>query len=211
LDLAFVGFAIESAQAFWRTALAVMPRAHDGEPHHNIGEGIPQIVSGAVNLSLAAELSIKAALICIGAKPKRTHNLAKLYDQLPMKAQEFLSAEFDAYLDRNPEDECIFHSLTLSFSPDPQRLIREARDRQQTEKARSTLASVLRNHADTFQLWRYIHEMPESREATYGYDFRQMVCATDILRQFAVQLSEKRGFHLAIGKGTPPDDWGRAG
>jgi hypothetical protein len=188
-----------------------MPRADNVAPPQDVGEGIPRMVAGAVNLSLAAELCLKAALICLGVRPQKTHDLGRLYGQLPTQVRDSLSSEFDGYLEQVPEESSAFQGLTFSYGPDTERLLSKARARRDHSQTNPPLEGVLRSHADTFQLWRYTHEVPRSGEAAYQYDFYRVMCATDLLRQVAEQIAEKRGLVIKTEKGEPRDGWGRTG
>lgn len=194
------GFALEAAESFRLAGLESAPR-QGIEPRSVVGD----LVTGAVNLSFSLELYLKALALLTGRHPKPTHELDKLFDQLPGELQAAIEEAYLQHLQANPKDKSELGIQDFHVSPDPTELkdgdfIRE--------KADPTLSSLLQEHSKAFQLWRYIHEMPEDLRFSYFFDFRAMNALLDSVKQFADQIAEAKGEVIEENAGPPPEDWG---
>ncbi len=98
--------------------------------------------------------------------------------------------------ERVPPDSGEYTIKGLHASPDKDKLL-SGRLPNLPTPVRS-LRDLLESHAHTFRQWRYIHEMPDSLEFSYYYDFRSMIAAITAVQRHVQALAEHGGEFLKV-------------
>lgn len=139
--------------------------------------GFQRIAAGAVNMSFAAELFLKAVHLIINKKAIRGHELLELFKELPQKSQIEIEERFNYHLKNNDEAK-LLTALKLVVSK-----VDSKSDSEDVENNDKTLLDFLTTHNLTFQNWRYVHEV---KEVGYSYesDFKTMDCFLKSLIDF---------------------------
>lgn len=152
-----------------------------------------RISAGAVNMSFAAELFLKAIHLIISKKPIMGHKLLFLYNDLPENVKHKIEEQYKFQLKNNKEIELLPSFKMNVFRPN------EKPTNEQPDDARDELYTFLEKHNHTFEHWRYLHEI---KDGGYAYDinFKTMDCFIKSLIDFINNSSAKPDLFLNKAK-----------
>ncbi|MDX8553804.1 hypothetical protein MK851_09250 [Tenacibaculum sp. 1B UA] len=137
--------------------------------------GFQRIPAGAVNMSFAAELFLKAIHLIVKNKSIKGHELLKLFKDLPQNTKTDIEKRFNYHLKNNNEAKLLpSHKLVVSVSDTKT---------NQDNSDNINLLEFLTKHNLTFQNWRYMHEV---KDTGYSYvaDFKTIDCFLKSLIDF---------------------------
>lgn len=150
----------EGARSFYNLG---MLRVHEPE-QYPMGHSVVPLY---VNMAFACELYMKA-LILFG-KPEMTkeelkklrHRLDDLFEALPPLIKDEIKKQFNdqSIQERQKEKTSLYQSFLLSDAPDDEKdMIRQC-----IQQNAASFDEMLRNHASTFEDWRYYYEAVDGR------------------------------------------------
>lgn len=125
------------------------------------------LVVCATNLSFALELYLKSLLALLGLQVPNTHDLLKLYNNLPSE----IKSEIEERYERGRTTPSPVHaSITVAKAIRPE--TPKWSDNTVESKA---LANVLERSKDMFKTWRYIFEGQPKEEGFHSYKFEYLL------------------------------------
>jgi|GEM_PF-4245252 len=154
------------------------------------------IAPAAVNFALAAELYLKALHILNNSRPNDTHELWKLFKDLPEPVRVYVEQEYSRL---HPIKKGELKAMTIVLS-------RASAKEEPNElfPTPSTVRLLLVGHNHAFTNWRYLHEFNTNGYA-YNFDFHAMNIFCDVVRDYVVELLNKRKPHF-IPERQPPEE-----
>ncbi|MBI2862013.1 MAG: hypothetical protein HYX89_04255 [Chloroflexi bacterium] len=141
-------------------------------PSRELGE----LVSSATNLALALEIYLKTLRAQLGMPVPRTHDLSKLYDDLPDAVRTEIEAEYDMASRSLRRGDRV--AITVAKGP------RTTPHWQPYGKDRQGLAGLLKRSRHVFESWRYIYEF-EPQDSGYQFhefEYRLLVLACEAVK-----------------------------
>ena len=130
--------------------------------------GFIGLAPAVVNFNLSAELYLKAIYMIQFKKRITGHRLLKLYDGLPI----VIKAELEVgYQNNKTTLKKELKSYRISMMPSN---IND--DSPKESKIYDSIVTLLLNHQDAFEKWRYLHELGKAKRLEYEYDFFSMDC-----------------------------------
>lgn len=143
------------------------------------------MIASATNLAFAIELYMKALRILNQLGPMRTHDLAKLYMNLPEELRQAIKATYDAAQKKlDPSQPARALTVTISHRDAPQ----EDRVRIPTSMFDASLRAVLERSRALFDEWRYLYDQGEpGKVKQVYYEYQWLEAAADALRQHVTQ------------------------
>jgi HEPN domain-containing protein len=141
-----------------------------------------ELAAAATSLALAIELYLKALAIGFGKRPVKTHDLTKLFGELPSKLQNSIEAAYANFSVNMPQDVISAIEMFVTTTPYPPTETEETALRRQVGDCK-TVRSLLENEKDAFQNWRYVYEpdMP-SGVSFIQIEFHRLGAVAKILR-----------------------------
>lgn len=116
----------------------------DGTP------AIGALVTSAANLAFALELYLKALRKRLGLPSIATHDLWKLYRELPADTKSRIEAHYDHVRSTIPHQ---LRAITIAKGP------LQRPDWEKLDRKSEALEPVLKRSRDAFSSWRYIFEL----------------------------------------------------
>jgi|GEM_PF-2977718 len=145
-------------------------------------------VATAINLSLAAELSMKSILAAYKLKIPRTHDLYKLYVALPPDLRCQLSPDFVRLKANNM---CV---ISLGRGPTASGL-------KNSKEPDDPLEAAMMRSRNTFDDFRFVYELNgKSEVADPIFYFSELRFMVDLLLSVAKQFFDKDGFTIVEGE-----------
>lgn len=180
-----IQFALQSADSFFRLALG----AEEYWIKHDDKRLPTDIFPPNVNMSLSVELFLKTIILFGGEEPPYTHDLIDLYNRLGGAEKATAKHKYKSMLRGDPPDESPYPAWRVKVSRDD----RDQEDSGEDEEAEDNpeLEELLEEHRDTFQVWRYMHEVPKDEGYSHSYNFRAMVAVARALRRIALNEAEE--------------------
>lgn len=184
--------ALRCAESFQRLATTYLERiaTEVGEgTYAQVPEELGELVSSATTLALAIELYLKALHIQFASEYARTHDLRRLYDDLPADVRVEIESSYDAsFLSIRPGDR---GAITIAKGP----MAPPAWSDYAKESKK--LRDVLTRSRDVFVSWRYIFA-PAPAVLSGGYEFhhyeyRLLLFACDAVRAAILSRQQKDG------------------
>ncbi|MBK9984102.1 MAG: hypothetical protein IPP15_17325 [Saprospiraceae bacterium] len=146
---------------------------------------IQRMPVAAVDLSFSAELYLKAIHL-LKKNLVRGHKLHDLFNVLDEKSKSEINELFIKHLDSNPDNK-----LLPSFELKIYKEERESKsDKDIDHKQADDLETFLKNHNQTFENWRYIHELNDEGYHLHA-NFKYFHCFISVLQGFI--FIHKRG------------------
>lgn len=200
--------ALKAAEAFRRTGILVAPRSGYAQTFSLFdGEELEQLVVGAVNLSFAMELYLKAILLLSGTPHQRIHELEALFNELPSSVQEHLRKTYRMILGARSEEEDEFSLNLLVVSQDENRM--EGFDNwPETEPE---IEALLKSHNNAFRDWRYGSFELKSLEGEMQFNFRAFTALLSAASTVGFALAKERGYVMQAQSRSSPAHWRRSG
>ena len=180
-----------AADGFRQTALLVSPRSVWARSVSALGDApLESLAVGAVNLSFALELYLKALLVHFGIAPSRTHRLRELFADLPPEVQERLHELYSERIEARPEGDDDYSICGLFASPDP-----DAMEKMPSwaDEPNPPLALLLDTHQDAFVQWRYATFEMKAPEFEFQFNFRAFTACIDVVRELAWTITDAMG------------------
>ena len=195
-----IQFALQSADSFFRLALGT----EEYWIKHEDKRVPTDIFPPNVNMSLSVELFLKTIVLFGGEEPPYTHDLKDLYDRLDGPDKARLKHEYKKMLKDDPPDESPYPTWRVNVSRDD----RDQEDNSEEEEAEDNpkLDIMLEEHRDTFQVWRYMHEVPEDKGYSHSYNFRAMAALARALRRISLNKAEESDDTMIWTKHHPDSD-----
>lgn len=89
----------------------------------------------------------------------------------------------------DPPDESPYPTWRVNLSRDDRDQENSSEEEEADDNPR--LEILLEEHRDTFQVWRYMHEVPEDEGYSHSYNFRAMVALARALRRISLNKAEE--------------------
>ena len=184
------GLALQAAKAFLRQSRHITDGLSSdiSRPPNEIARRVGDLIASATALSLSTELSIKALLLFVGITPPATHNLFKLFNDLPIPIRTAIEKEYDS---RGATPRNRLSSLKIALWATPS--ARAALPESEPEPKRD-ISAVLKRSEDAFCTWRYLYERGDGGTAdVYEYEFLRLGWVCEII-QALLSRGLKEGF-----------------
>jgi HEPN domain-containing protein len=141
-----------------------------------------ELAAAATSLALAIELYLKALAIRFGKRPVKTHDLTKLFGELPSELQDSIEATYVKFSANTPQDAISAFEMFVTTAPYPPTEAEVTALRRHFRSCK-TVRSLLESEKDAFQNWRYVYEpdMP-SGVSFIQIEFRRLNAVAKILR-----------------------------
>jgi len=200
--------ALESADGFRKTGLLVAPRSAHAKSKSSLdGSPLGELAVGAVNLSFALELYLKALLLHFSIKPIATHKLHKLYLEIPEDLRKHMSIVYAKALEVRIENESEFTISGFFHSSDPEHMEKKS---SWADPSNPPLDTLLKAHEDAFYHWRYgVFEL-KTLELGYQFNFRAFATCVDVARDIAWSILKAKNGIPDREKRPNPSHWPRA-
>jgi hypothetical protein len=146
--------AVQSADAFRMLAESFLDVVDsDRDPETGLQSSIPGSAgASATNMALALELYLKTALLALGTKVPRTHNLLQLFNLLPDDLRGEIAARYDAH----PSPAGTARSMLIELSDE--HLPDEPASAPSEQQQDVSLSAILERSQDAFTIWRYLYQ-----------------------------------------------------
>lgn len=182
--------ALRCAESFERLATTFLEQIATkvGEgTYTQVPEGLGEVVSSATTLGLALELYLKALQTQCASQYARTHDLRKLYDELPEDVRVEIESSYEVSLRSiRPGDR---RAITIAPGPTARPAWRDY------TKESKKLRDVLTRSRDVFTSWRYIfaptQEMASGGYEFHNYEYRLLLFACDAVRTAILSRPQK--------------------
>lgn len=173
-------FLFQVAQGFYDVGLNAA-----SDPFKDPNEGLRRIVTGAVNLSFAAELLMKGLLLVTDNKTAKGHELNKLFKLLRPDIQKQIEFRYNHYQIEDKDDKSLgSFAMSVTKKKEDKMIIPSQKD----------LHSFLIAHNKTFESWRYVYEIGEEG-FQYEVDFKSFHCFIKGLIETLNSIEWKGRFH----------------
>ncbi|THJ20478.1 MAG: hypothetical protein CAF45_014585 [Nitrospira sp. CG24E] len=167
-----VEMALACAESFQKTAEPFIERIAKDLPEGSLQEtherGFGDLIVSATNLAFALETYLKILRAQLGLSVPKTHDLSKLYKDLPPKVRSEIENRYDDKGRSQPLP--VRASITLG------KAIRQEvpvwQDYRQESKA---LGSLLERSKDVFKVWRYVFEGDPKEDGFQSYQFEYLL------------------------------------
>jgi HEPN domain-containing protein len=116
-----------------------------------------ELAAAATALALSIELYLKALAIRCGQRPLRTHDLGKLFSELPNELRSSIETAYTDVCNRKPRDAPATLELFVTTTPFPPTEAEVAALQQRTPD-NASVRCLLNNEKDAFRNWRYVYE-----------------------------------------------------
>lgn len=189
-----VELSIHSAEGFYQVGLSI---AQHIEKENKIF-GFQGLMPTAVNFNLAVELYLKALHLLIYKKSKSGHQLWNLFKSLPKNTKENIESQYKSNFDKSVEG-LSSYKFILTKGKNKNDEDKRPKDNDKNPE----IKKLLLTHNDSFEKWRYIHEINNPEGFEYEYDFKTMYAFTEAIRNVIEAKLASRGIKFKMVKITP--------
>lgn len=175
-----IGLLLHSAKGFYDVGFNC---AYNLNKDNEIS-GFQRISAGAVNMSFAAELFLKAIHLIVKNEAIRGHELLELFNDLPQNSKTDIEKRFNSHLRNNNEAKLLPSYKLVVSGPN------EKTNQDNSDNINIDLLEFLTKHNLTFQNWRYMHEV-KNTGYSYDADFKTMDCFLKSLIDF-INYNQKK-------------------
>ena len=142
------------------------------------------MIASATNLAFAVELYMKALRIVNKQGPKWTHNLGKLYSDLPEKLRRSIEVTYEAA----PKPDVSLYATSLGISITHKDASAEERATIPRGPSDESILAVLERSSAVFENWRYLYDQGEpGRVKRLPFEYHYLGIAADALREHVVR------------------------
>jgi len=143
-----------------------------------------EMIATATNLAFAVELYMKALRIIYEQGPKRTHDLGKLYADLPLRLWRSIETAYEAA----PKPDVTRYATSLGISITHKDASPEERATIPRGEADESICAVLERSSNVFENFRYLYDQGEPGRVTrLPFEYYYLGVAADALRAHVVQ------------------------
>lgn len=141
-----------------------------------------ELAAAATSLGLAIELYLKALAIRSGKRPVKTHDLTKLFGELPLELQNSIEVGYAKFSANTSQDTISAIEMFVTTTPCLPTEAEEMALRRHVRDCK-TVRSLLESEKDAFKNWRYVYEpdMP-SGVSFIQIEFYRLDAVAKILR-----------------------------
>lgn len=141
-----------------------------------------QLIAAATNLVFSIELYFKSLTIKTGRPYINTHNLLKLFQNLPEKLQNSIQSGYEERMKQLslPEGESIALEIWITKEKFEEKQFNKISSLKDPE---NSIIVLLENEQDAFRTWRYLYEFDKNEKyLKYKLEYKRLCVLANIIQ-----------------------------